>query len=217
MMQHGRPPSAPAPASASASAEPAEGSGTVRPVLVLGDPRLREVAEPIDTAQLATPETQQLIDDLIATMRAARGAGLAATQVGAAVRICVIEVDHNARYPYKPPIPLTVLVNPVVWAVTDEAFENNEGCLSVPNLRGNVARRTEIRVRALDRFGAEMEFEVRGLSAGTYQHECDHLDGRLFIDAVTDPTSLATWENFEAFQKEAYLRRVHALISRYGS
>jgi peptide deformylase len=189
----------------------------VRTVLVLGDPRLREVAQPVSAEQLASPSTQELIDSLVDTMRAAGGAGLAATQVGVPLRICVIEVDHNPRYPYKPPIPLTILVNPVLTPLTDEEFENNEGCLSMPGLRGNVMRCTEIAVAALDRFGQAVAFEVRGLSAGTFQHEVDHLDGRLFLDQLTNPATLATWANFERYQKDDYLVRVHALIARYGS
>jgi len=190
---------------------------TIAPILVLGDPRLREVAAPVAAEQVTAPATQDLIDSLIATMRAAGGAGLAATQIGVALRICVIEVDHNQRYPYKPPIPLTVLVNPMVTPLSDERFDNNEGCLSVPGLRGNVARWTEVRVRALDRSGLTLDFEVRGLSAGTFQHERDHLDGLLFLDRMTDFTTLATWANFEQYQKPAYLDRVRELVSRFGS
>ena len=196
--------------------QPGTAVGT-RPILLVGDPRLRQVAAPLDAGRLADPAIQVLIDELVATMRAAGGAGLAATQLGVPLRICVIEVDHNPRYPYKPPIPLTILVNPVITALSSELFENNEGCLSVPDVRGNVMRCPEIVVRALDRSGGLLEFEVRGLSAGTFQHECDHLDGRLFVDRVTDPTTLATWANFEKYQKEAYLRRVGDLVSRYGS
>jgi peptide deformylase len=189
----------------------------MQPILLLGDPRLREVADAVSASQLAEPETQDLIDDLVDTMRSAGGAGLAAAQIGVGLRICAIEVDNNPRYPYKPPIPLTILVNPVLTPLTDELFENNEGCLSVPGVRGNVARFTEIRVQALDRLGASLDFEVRGLSAGTYQHECDHLDGRLFVDRVTDPATLSTWANFERYQKADYLGRVGELVSRYGS
>ena len=148
---------------------------------------------------------RQLIDDLVATIRAANGAGLAATQIGAGLRICVIEVDNNPRYPYKPQIPLTILVNPVITALTDETFANNEGCLSVPGLRGTVDRLTEIRVTAHNRAGTPLDFAVRGLSAGTYQHECDHLDGLLFLDRVTDPTTLTTWDNFERYHRPAYI------------
>lgn len=187
-----------------------------RTILQLGDPRLRQPARPVSASAIQDPAIQGLIDDLVATMRAAHGAGLAATQIGVDLRICAIEVDHNPRYPYKPPIPLTILVNPVITALTDERFLNNEGCLSVPIVRGNVARATEIAVTALDRFGSSVGFEVRGLSAGTYQHECDHLDGVLFLDRVTDPASLATWENFERYQRSEYLERVAALIARYG-
>lgn len=189
----------------------------IRPILLLGDPRLRQVAVPVENDPRRQANVQEIIDSLIATMRAAGGAGLAATQIGVALRICVIEVDHNPRYPYKPPIPLTVLINPVLTFLTDEQFENNEGCLSVPGLRGNVARCTEVRVQARDRHGAALDFEVRGLSAGTFQHECDHLDGVVFVDRLTDPTTLATWANFEAYQKSDYLARVAALIERYGS
>jgi len=187
-----------------------------RPILEVGDPCLRQPATAVDPATLADPATQDLIDDVVATMRAAHGAGLAATQVGVGLRICAIEVDHNPRYPYKPPIPLTVLVNPDVRPLTDERFENNEGCLSVPNLRGSVLRFTEVRVTAIDRFGEPLEFDVRGLSAGTFQHECDHLDGVLFLDRITDPATVATWENFERYHRPAYLSRVAALVARYG-
>jgi peptide deformylase len=190
---------------------------STRTILLMGDPRLRQVAAPVSSDQLASQETQDLIDSLVATMRAAGGAGLAATQVGVALRICAIEVDHNPRYPYKPPIPLTVLINPVLAPLADEQFENNEGCLSVPDLRGNVSRYTEIRVQALDRQGHAVDVEVRGLSAGTFQHECDHLDGLVFVDRVTDRSTLATWANFERYQKAEYLVRVGELVSRYGS
>ena len=103
--------------------------------------------------ELATPETQQFIDDLIDTMRHANGAGLAANQVGSPVRIAAIEVGDNPRYPYKPRIPLTVVVNPIIEPIDDELVEINEGCLSVPNLRGSVMRHVNVRVRYLDRDG----------------------------------------------------------------
>lgn len=192
------------------------GRVTVRPILHVGDPDLRRPADVVEPSLVTGAEVQGVIDDLVATMRAAHGAGLAAPQIGVGLRICVIEVDHNPRYPYKPPIPLTVLVNPVVTATSDELFENNEGCLSVPGLRGGVARHTEVRVTALDRRGEAVEFPVCGLSAGTFQHERDHLDGVLFLDRLIDPASLATWDNFERFQRPEYLERVAALIDRFG-
>ena len=192
------------------------GPGSQRAILSIGEPVLRRVARAVDPHELAGAPTQQLIDDVIETMRAANGAGLAAPQIGESVRICAIEVDRNPRYPYKPTIPLTVLVNPTWIHMTDELFVNNEGCLSVPGIRGDVARFTDIRVVALDRYGAPLDFTVAGLSAGTYQHECDHLDGVLFVDRVADPTSLCTWENFERYRRQEYLLRVADLVGRFG-
>jgi peptide deformylase len=187
-----------------------------RHILHLGEPELRRRADPVDPADILSTSVQEVIEDLIVTMRAAGGAGLAATQIGEPMRICVIEVDNNPRYPYKPPIPLTVLVNPTVTGLSDERFVNNEGCLSVPGLRGDVERLTQIRVQAMDRSGSTVDRTVRGLSAGTYQHECDHLDGTLFVDKLVDPTSLATWENFDRYGRDQYLVRVAELVGRYG-
>ncbi|HEU4535817.1 MAG TPA: peptide deformylase, partial [Polyangiaceae bacterium] len=122
----------------------------------------------------------------------------------------------NPRYPYKPNIPLTVLVNPVLTPVGDETFDNYEGCLSVPNLRGQVRRHCEVRVQALSREGRELDFVARGLSAGTFQHEVDHLDGVIFVDRVTDPKTLATWADFDRFHRDAFVERAKALVARYG-
>jgi peptide deformylase len=187
-----------------------------RPILHLGEPELRRKAESVDPADIPSPSVQEVIEDLIVTMRVAGGAGLAATQIGEALRICVIEVDNNPRYPYKPPIPLTILVNPTLTALSEERFVNNEGCLSVPGLRGDVERFSEIRVQALDRHGSTIDRTVRGLSAGTFQHECDHLDGTVFVDKLVDPTSLTTWENFDRYGRATYLARVAELVARYG-
>ena len=134
------------------------------------------------------------------------------------MRVAVIEVDHNPRYPYKPPIPLTVVVNPVLEPLDDELVEINEGCLSVPNLRGNVFRHVNVRVRYLDRDGIAHDEVKRGLTAGTFQHECDHLDGHLFLDRVVDTTTLTTWEQFERFHRDAFVgahhrvRRAHRVL-----
>ena len=190
--------------------------GSQRAILSIGEPVLRRVARAVELDELAGAQLQQLIDDVIETMRVANGAGLAAPQIGESVRICAIEVNHNPRYPYKPNIPLTVLVNPTWTRLTEELFVNNEGCLSVPGIRGDVARFTHIRVEALGRYGERLDFTVGGLSAGTYQHECDHLDGVLFVDRVADPTSLCTWENFERYRRQEYLLRAADLVARFG-
>lgn len=167
--------------------------------------------------ELRTEGFQRFIDDLVETMRDANGAGLAATQIYEPVRVCALEVNNNPRYPYKPKIPLTVLVNPVIELRTDERFDNYEGCLSVPNLRGVVARAVNLHVRAWDRHGGAIDEVVHGLKAATYQHEVDHLDGKLFVDRVTDPSTLATWTEFERYHLAGFAERVRALVARVGS
>jgi peptide deformylase len=189
----------------------------VLPVVTIGDPVLRERAREVTPEELASPEVQRLIDDMIDTMRAAGGAGLAANQVGDLRRVAVIEVDNNPRYPYKPPIPLTVIVNPSIEPVGDETVAINEGCLSVPDLRGTLDRYVTVRVRWLDRDGAEHDELRRGLTAGTFQHEVDHLDGILFLDRVTDTTTLTTWEQFERHHRDAFVERITKFAERVGS
>lgn len=191
---------------------------TVRDIVQIGHPALRAPARPLTPGEVAAPGIQRLIDDLVDTMRAADGAGLAATQVGEGVQVCVAEVrPGNPRYPYKPEIPLTVLVNPVVEPLTAETFANYEGCLSVPGLRGVVDRFVQVRVRALDRAGAPLDLTVRGLSAGTFQHETDHLHGRLFVDRVADTRTLCTWDEFRVRHEAAFTERARTLVARFGS
>jgi peptide deformylase len=183
---------------------------TILPITSVGDPVLRERASELDLDELRSPEVQQLIDDLIETRRAAGGAGLAANQISVPKRIAVVEVDDatRTRYPYKPPVALTVIVNPELEPLSDEKLLINEGCLSVPGLRGDVERLVRIRVRFFDRNGEERSLAVDGLTAGTFQHEVDHLDGVLFLDRVSDPRSFSTWEQFQRHGQEAFLRRV---------
>lgn len=190
---------------------------TLRKIASVGHPILREKSRDVSVEELRSSVTQTLIDDLIETMRDANGAGLAAPQVYENVRIVVVEVNKNPRYPYKPSIPLTVLVNPKITPLNDETFENYEGCLSVPNLRGRVTRHAMILINALDRFAQPLKFEVRGVSAGVYQHEVDHLDATLFIDRVRDPGTFATWTEFERFHMNEYVEYAKVIVDRYGS
>ena len=188
---------------------------SVLPITTVGDPVLREPAPPLSPEELRSDEVQRLIDDLIETRRAAGGAGLAAPQVSARRRIAVVEVDDatRRRYPYKPPVPLTVIVNPVIEPVGEDQLLISEGCLSVPGLRGDVPRHRAVHVHYFDRNGEPCEQVVEGLTAGTFQHEVDHLDGILFLDRVADPRSLSTWEQFERHGKAAFLDR----IARYAA
>ena len=190
---------------------------TIRKIATVGHPVLRQRAREVTADELASPEVQRLIDDMIDTMRDANGAGLAANQVHETVRIAVVEVNHNPRYPYKPPIPLTVVVNPVLEPLDDELVEINEGCLSVPDLRGNVWRHVNVRVTYRDRNGDPHEEVKRGLTAGTFQHELDHLDGRLFLDRVRDPATLTTWAQFERWHRAAFVERITEFVQRVGS
>jgi peptide deformylase len=190
---------------------------TIRKIASIGHPVLRTRARELETEELASEHIQRLIDDLIDTMRDANGAGLAANQIHETVRICVIEVNQNPRYPYKPDIPLTILVNPVLTLLGTDRYENNEGCLSVPNLRGNVWRHLSVRVQALDRDGGVIDDVKHGLTAGTFQHEVDHLDGVLFVDRVEDPTTFSTWDQFDRYHRAAFVERISELVARVGS
>ena len=187
----------------------------VRPVVAIGHPVLRSPTTDVDPADISSPEVQGLIDDLIDTMRHENGAGIAANQIGATARITTIEVTHNPRYPYKPPIPLTVAINPRLEPIGDETVVINEGCLSVP-LRGDLERHVEVRVRYLDRDGVEHDEIKRGLTAGTWQHECDHLDGLMIVDRI-DPKTMATWEQFEAHQRDSFVERITRFVDEVGS
>jgi peptide deformylase len=189
---------------------------TLLKIAHVGHPILRERAREVSLEELRSPDVQAFIDDLVETMRDASGAGLAATQVYAPLRICAIEVKDNPRYPYKPNVPLTILVNPVITPVSPETFENYEGCLSVPNLRGVVDRFAEIEIAYVDRTGATVKKVVRGLTAGTFQHEVDHLDGKLFLDRVKDPRTLTTWAEFDRFHKQAFVDRIVPFIEKMG-
>jgi peptide deformylase len=133
------------------------------------------------------------------------------------VQICAICVKNNPRYPYKPNYPLTVLVNPVLTLLGDDTFLNYEGCLSVPNLRGEVRRSAHVHVHALDRDGKELDFEVKGLTAGTFQHEVDHLYGKIFVDRVENTHSLSTWADFERYHQAAFVERAKSIVAKYGS
>lgn len=189
---------------------------TLLKIAHIGNPLLRRRSRELTREELLSEGTQRFIDDLVETMRDANGAGIAAVQVHNPVRIFAVEVKDNPRYPYKPNIPLTIVVNPVITPLTEETFDNYEGCLSVPNLRGVVPRFAEVRVTGWDREGNPFERVARGLTAGTFQHEKDHLDGALFVDRVKDPTTLCTWAEFDRYHKKAFVERIVPFIQRMG-
>jgi peptide deformylase len=178
----------------------------IRNIARMGQPVLRRAAEPVPLPHIGSATVQTLIDDMIETMRDADGAGIAAPQVSEPVRICVIEVKHNPRYPAFPEIPLMVLVNPIVTPKlvepvgelrAEDAIAIYEGCLSVPGIRGRVRRPRKVHVRALDRAGNPLTLDWEGVPAAVVQHEVDHLDGILFVDRA-DPRTLCFLDTYEA-------------------
>ena len=160
----------------------------VREILKMGDARLLRMAEPVRVFD--TPELHALIADMFDTMEAANGAGLAAPQIGENLQLVIFGFANNARYPDAPPVPRTVLINPLIEALGDEEEEGWEGCLSVPGLRGVVPRYAHICYRGLDPLGQAIEREADGFHARVVQHEVDHLIGRLYPTRMRDLTKL---------------------------
>ena len=156
---------------------------TVRDVLTIGDPRLRQRSAPVE--QFGGADLRLLLQDLRDTMAASDGAGLAAPQIGVPLRVVIYGISRNRRYPEAPPIPETVLINPVLTPLGEEQDDSVwEGCLSVPLWRARVPRWRRLHYRAFDPQGHPFEREVEGFHARVVQHECDHLDGVLFPDRM---------------------------------
>jgi peptide deformylase len=173
---------------------------TVRPLHLLGSPVLRQKAARVARVD---DEVRQLVDDLLETMRAARGVGLAANQVGVARRVAVVDVGEDD------PPPL-ILINPVIVERGEELETVEEGCLSVPEIFGEVERPARVVVEALDRDGTPYRAEAHGYKARAIQHEIDHLDGILFLDhlsAVKRGLLLAKWKKARK-GKKGYLKEV---------
>jgi peptide deformylase len=159
---------------------------TIRTILKMGDPRLLEPASAVDVEQICSSAVQEIIDDLLHTMQAVNGAGLAAPQIGVGKQIVVFGFEHNPRYPDAEPIPQTILINPVISILSNQEHEDWEGCLSVPGIRAKVPRHTKIRYQGFDRHGNCIDRTVQDFHARVVQHECDHLIGKLFPMRVKD-------------------------------
>ncbi|MBC7701968.1 peptide deformylase [Aquabacterium sp.] len=156
----------------------------VRDILKMGDPRLLRLAQQVE--QFDTPELHALIADLFDTMAAAQGAGLAAPQIGVDLAVVIFGVTRSERYPDAPPVPQTVLINPVITPLSNDEEDGWEGCLSVPGLRGVVPRLAHIRYTGFDQFGQHIDREAEGFHARVVQHECDHLIGKLYPMRIRD-------------------------------
>jgi peptide deformylase len=167
----------------------------------MGHPVLRERARPVE--KFATPELRALLQDMQETMAAKTGAGLAAPQIGVSQRVVIFGVEKNERYPDAEPVPFTVLVNPKIVILTREVEEEWEGCLSVPGMRGMVPRYTKLRYSGFDIEGNPLERVAEGFHARVVQHECDHLDGILYPQRMTDMSRFGF--NEELFPGEALI------------
>ncbi|MBI5378848.1 MAG: peptide deformylase [Nitrospirae bacterium] len=171
----------------------------VLPIIKLGHPLLRKAADPVPPEEILTEEFQRFVDDLIETMRAHDGLGLAANQVAVPRQVAVIESRANPRYPRAPEIPLQVFINPVFAFLSEEKVCGWEVCLSVDKLRGLVPRSARATVEAQDRRGKPFRIDASGFLAVVLQHELDHLQGKVFLDRMEDLTTLAHQKEFEEF------------------
>jgi peptide deformylase len=167
-------------------------------VLRMGDPDLRRVSEPVTRFD---DSLARLIEDMWDTMAARGGVGIAAPQIGVALRVVVFEVENSERYPDAPPVPRTVLINPAFEFPDDEMVDDWEGCLSVPGLRGVVPRYRRIRYSGLDASGQRFEREAQDFHARVVQHECDHLDGVLYPQRMHDLASLGFEEELSVSRR----------------
>ena len=166
---------------------------TIREILKMGDPRLLQTAQPV--VAFDTPELHSLIADMRETMVAVNGAGLAAPQIGVNMQLVIFgSTAINPRYPDRPLIPKTVLLNPVITPIGDTEELDWEGCLSVPGLRGEVPRWANIRYTGFDEYGQPIDRTVSGFHARVVQHECDHLIGKLYPMRVRDFTKFGYTE-----------------------
>jgi peptide deformylase len=159
----------------------------VRDILRMGDARLLRVAQPVPPALFNSTEMASLVADLLDTMQAAKGAGIAAPQIGVDLRVVIFGgAGRNPRYPDAPEIPFTILCNPCLEPLDGATGSGWEGCLSVPGLRGEVPRFERLRYSGFDAEGREFSREVEGFHARVVQHECDHLDGVLYPSRIKD-------------------------------
>lgn len=171
----------------------------VRNIVRLGHPALRTPARPVEVEAVSSLQIQSLIDDLFETMDGAGGVGLAAPQVAEELQLFVFLALEPGQREEPGPEARRVLINPMVEPVGGELVYDWEGCLSIPDLRGLVPRRPMVRVHALDRQGARLDFTAEGYTARIIQHEFDHLNGIVFLDRMRDLRSLAfgaEWEKY---------------------
>ena len=171
-------------------------------VAKLGHPVLREIAKPVPVSEIHGGQIQDLIENMIETMREYEGVGLAAPQVHESLQITVIDALDYPEKSKLSPTPLMVLINPTLTVFSEKLDEDWEGCLSIPDLRGMVPRYQEIKVQAYDQNGKLLEFKAHGLQARVIQHEYDHLIGKVFLERMRTLESLSYLKEFSRFWKK---------------
>ncbi len=168
----------------------------------LGYPSLRIAARPVPPERIRTNDFQKLIDDMVETMHEYSGVGVAAPQVHLPIQLAVLEVENHPRYPDMPSVPLTVLINPVVTILDRTIVEEWEGCLSVPDLRGQVPRFKQLRVIALGRNAEPLDIVASDFHARVIQHETDHLKGEVYLDRMPDLRNLGFLQEWQRYMLE---------------
>jgi peptide deformylase len=180
----------------------------VRTIIRMGHPTLRRPARPLTDTEIFSAETRALVADMVDTLHAYGGIGLAAPQIDVPLRLAIIEIPGGpSRYGEIPSMPLTVFANPTIEVIDPAAAGYWEGCLSVPGLRGFVERPQHVQVRYRQLDGADRELTLRGFLATVFQHEFDHLDGRLYIDRITDTRQLMFEEEYLRFVADGVPQR----------
>ena len=166
-----------------------------QPVLELGNPKLRAVAQPVE--DVTSDRLQSLIDDLLVQVKESNGVGIAAPQVGALERFLIVASRPNLRYPNAPLMEPVAMINPRILTHSDDTEKGWEGCLSVPGIRGLVPRYTTIEVAYIGRDGQRYQQTLTGFVARIFQHELDHLDGKVFLDRVESTLDLMTEAEYQ--------------------
>ncbi|MEO0396302.1 MAG: peptide deformylase [Cyanobacteria bacterium P01_A01_bin.137] len=169
--------------------------GEIRSVIELGDGRLRSQAQPVH--HVAAPQLQQVIDDLLTTAAAKNGVGIAAPQVAVGLQLFIVASRPNPRYPQAPTMEPTAMINPHILSHSDDLVRGWEGCLSVPGRRGLVPRYREIEVAYQDRHGQVHRHYLQDFVARIFQHEYDHLQGKVFLDRIDDPRDILTEAEYQ--------------------
>ena len=171
-----------------------------RNVIRMGHPTLRKMAEPVELSELNTAEFKEILIDLYDTMKAEGGIGIAAPQINISKQVTLIELPANSeRYGDLPDSPLFTIINPIITILDNELQGFWEGCLSVPGLRGFVERSKKVQIDYINEFGEQKQFIAEDFLATVFQHELDHLFGKIYIDRITDTTKLTYLEEFSEF------------------